>query len=273
MADISDVLTALVNLATPGAVSASGGKVILYPGWPISSRLDDDMAAGKSHVSVYPRPEERLTTRYQSDWQTVSITTPTLTLSKTFNSVTVGGTVSVPQNATLIVNGNAYSYGLVSADTLTSVASALAALVNANTPATSTGATVSIPGAYSIVARVGTTGTSIKELRRQERTFQIVIWAPTPSARDSIAKAIDTALAALNFITLADGTAARLIYKGSSMTDQLSKARIYRRDLMYCVEYATTQTLDSATVTDFQAIFSDKPSGVTAPISNFTINL
>lgn len=280
MADLSDVQNALVTLAAQTIYptgtanpSVANAPVMIYAGWPGSARLDDDLAAGKVHVSVYARPEERNTTRYSRDWKTVSINAATLTLATTVNTVTVGGTVSTPQNATLLVNGKAYSYALQPTDTLTTIATALAALVNADTPATSSGAVVTIPAAYKIVARVGTTGISIRELRRQERVFQIVIWAPTPALRDAVTQPLDVALAALNFITLSDTSAARLIYKSSPITDDLQKASLYRRDLFYTVEYATTQTQVNTVVTVTQSNFSNQPTGATAPVGTFTINL
>lgn len=280
MADLSDVQNALVTLAAqtlyPNGTaqpSIATAPIIIYPGWPIASRLDDDLAAGKVHVSVYARPEERNTTRFSQEWKTISINAATITLAATVNTVTVGGYVWAGQNATLLVNGKPYSYPVQQTDTLTTIATALAALVNADTPATSLGAIVTIPAAYKIVARVGTTGTSIRELRRQERTFQLVIWAPTPALRDAVTQPLDVALAALNFITLSDTSAARLIYKGSPITDDLQKDRLYRRDLLYKVEYATTQTHIDTAITVTQSNFSNQPTGATAPVGTFTINL
>ncbi len=54
--------------------------------------------------------------------------------------------------------------------------------------------------------------------------------------------AIDAALAMMPFIAMPDGTAARLIYAGSTVFDQSQDAILYRRDLAYTVEYATTIT-------------------------------
>jgi hypothetical protein len=279
MADLSDVQNALVTLAAqtiyPNGTaqpSVANAPVMIYAGWPVPTQLDTDLAAGKVHVSVYARPEERNTTRFSRDWQTLSVNTATLTLAATTTTVTIGGTVSIPQNATIRVNGKSYSYALQVADTLTSIATALAALVNVGTPSTSSGAVVTIPSAYNITVRVGTTGTSIRELRRQERVFQIVVWASTPALRDAVIQPLDVAMAALNFITLTDGTAARLIYKSSPITDDVQKDRLYRRDLFYSVEYATTQTAINTAVTAMQTNISDQPTGATAPVSTFTIN-
>ncbi len=46
----------------------------------------------------------------------------------------------------------------------------------------------------------------------------------------------------MRFITLADNSAARLIFSGTTVFDQSQNAILYRRDLIYSVEYATTIT-------------------------------
>lgn len=101
---------------------------------------------------------------------------------------------------------------------------------------------------WSIVARVGVHGYSIRELRRQSRLFQIVIWSPTPARRDTLAKALDAYLTQHKNITLSDGSVGLMKYKNSPMTDDLQKATIYRRDFMYTVEYPTTETMQTTAV-------------------------
>lgn len=44
----------------------------------------------------------------------------------------------------------------------------------------------------------------------------------------------------MNFITLADTSVARIRYAASTVFDQSQDASLYRRDLLYNVEYATT---------------------------------
>jgi hypothetical protein len=94
----------------------------------------------------------------------------------------------------------------------------------------------------------GTTGQNITEVRRQERLFQLVIWAPSPQARTAIVNVIDPLLADTIRFTLPDQSSARLIYKGSPISDIVEKANIYRRDLLYTVEYATTKLETEYTV-------------------------
>lgn len=284
MADLSHVENALVSLIAQtlypnGTAQPSVAAVdcIVYAGWPTASRLDADLIAGKAHVSVFPTATERNTTRYPKDWQTLAVTAATLTLAIAGQTVTVGGAMPAPfsvHNLAILASGKNYVYAVQAGDTLASIATALAALLAVDFPGTtSTGAVITSPVSCHLdAAKVGTSGTSIRELRRQERVFQITVWSDTPAHRDAVIQPVDVILAATQFLTLADGTAARLIYKGSPITDNNQKAKLYRRDLMYTVEYATTQT-----ETDFQIVaatenVSNQPTGATAPISIATFN-
>lgn len=253
MADLLDVENALAaqiasSIYPNGTTlpSSVGIPVVIYPGWPIPAELDSDLAqlakntGGRIHVSIFATGTERNTTRYPRDWKQSIAPVQTLTLTQNGQQVTVGGTVSTPQNVMLMVNRLPVVYQVQATDTLTTIATALAALVAG---ATSSGPTVTIPNTASLTAaRVGATGTNIMELRRQERVFQITVWADSPSHRALVASAIDVAMAAIQFLTLSDGTGARLIYKSTVDNDMPQKDGFYRRDLMYSVEYATTIT-------------------------------
>lgn len=264
MADLSDVESALVALIAqtvyPNGTSqpsAAGIPVKVYAGWPTQSQLDADLAAGTAHVTVFPRAEERNTTRYSKDWQGLSTSTPTLTLTVAGQTITVGGTVPPagnPHNVSVLANGQSFAYAVQPTDTLTSIATALATLIAAGIAGTtSSGAVITLPSSARIAAaRVGVTGTLIREIRRQERVFQLTVWADTPAHRDAVAQPVDVALAATQFLTLSDQSAARLIYKSCIITDLLQKAKLYRRDLLYIVEYATTQTATATQITQEQ---------------------
>lgn len=284
MADISHVENALVSLIAqtlyPNGTSqpsAAGIDCIVYAGWPTASRLDADLIAGKTHVTVYPTATERNTTRYPKEWETQSVNAATLTLTISGQTVTVGGAMPVPfsvHNLAILANDKNYVYAVQATDTLTSIATELAALLAVDFPSTTSAvAVITCPVACHLdAAKVGTTGTSIREVRRQERVFQITVWSDTPAHRDAVIQPVDVALAATQFLNLADGTAARLIYKGSPITDNNQKAKLYRRDLMYTVEYATTQTQTNYQIVGAVTNVSNQPSGASAPISTFTIN-
>lgn len=277
MADFTDVADALVSVIAPIAYpsgttqpSVVNAPVVVYQGWPNAVQLDKDLKAGKVHVSVWPTPTERETSSRMPDWQTLSISAPTVTLTVNGSTVTVGGTGGAGQNAALIVDGKPYVYAVQANDTPTSIATALATLVSVDRPASSAGAVITIPNPRTLTARVGTQGTSIRELRRQEKVFQISVWANCFDKRDPLAKKIDAALAGMSRISLVDGLQGVLRYKSSIQHDDTQKNGIYRRDMLYAVEYSITETsADTQIVTD-QVSVSPQMSG--APIGQIIIN-
>jgi hypothetical protein len=258
MADITDVSSALVTVIAgivyPNGTSQpsiTGAPVLVYQGWPDSGQLRADLAAGKIHVSVFPQPNMlRTIDSAMSDWSTPSAPVNTLTLTLSGQTVTVGGTVSTPQNAALVVDNKAYVYAVQPGDTLASIAAALAALVNADQTATAAGAVVTIPGAKYISPRVGGQGVAVRQTRRQEQGYQITVWANCFDQRDPIAASIDSALSGTPHLTLSDQSAT-LRFKNSRQDDSQQKEGIYRRDLLYAVEFSTfqSQTLTQITAT------------------------
>lgn len=272
MADLVDVSNALVSLISAtlyptgtGNPAVTGVPTIVYPGWPTASRLDADLLAlstggGKIHVSVFPSKMERNTTRYMRQWQPVTAPVTTLTLTVNGQQITVGGTVSTPQNAMLMVGYQPYVYAVQGGDTLTSIAVALKSLIAG---AINVGPVITLPNALNLTAaRVGATGTAIKEIRRQERVFMITVWADTPAHRDVTAQAIDIVLADTEFLTFPDTSAGRLIYKSTDVVDRASKALAYTRDLLYSVEYGTFATETETQITQTQLNVSAAVAGV-----------
>jgi len=175
MADLSDVSNALVTTIAgivypngTGAGSITGDPVKIYAGWPNAKQLTDDLAAGMVHVSIFPRPGDKVTITNHGDWDEVT--------------------------------------------------------------------------------NNGTTGTAQIELRRQTRQYQITIWANCFDKRDPVAATIDAGLAGLSRLAMPDGTRAVLAYVNSSQIDDQQKAGIYRRDLFYAANYATTQTITATPI-------------------------
>jgi hypothetical protein len=275
MADLSDIEQVLVSTITrivyptgTANPSIAGAPVKLFRGWPVPGNLDADLKAGTINVSVYPLDTEQKTTRYPREWVPLPVPTPALTLTASDTTITVGGTPSSPLNAAAIVNGSAYVYPVQPGDTTTSIATGLAALIaggsytaepgapdytdESSAPysadATSSGPVITIPGAYRIAVRLGVIGTAIRETKRQKRTFQITFWCPNPTLRDLIAAPVDAALADIDFLGLPDGTAGRLLYERSRVSDRVEREGLYRRDLFYSVEYGTTDSTAAAQI-------------------------
>jgi len=265
MADLSDVEQALVNTITglvypsgpsaPSAVLNDTGApmpVRIYRGWPVASALDADLAAGVMNVSVFSRPNtERNTTRFPPDYQVVSI--ETATVAATVNAagqvvITGAGSATVTQWVTVLAGTRiAVAYAVLAADTPASIAAALAGLLTAaGQPATAALGVVSLTGSAAyLAAMAGVTASQAAEWRRQEPQIQISFWCPTPASRDNAVKLVDPVLAKTTFLTLPDDFQARLRYHNTVTMDGAEKVVLYRRDLIYTVEYATTD-LDTA---------------------------
>jgi len=269
MADVTEVMTALSlqveKIVYPNGKSnpsITGNDVRIYPGWPLPASLDADLPQGISHVSIFTGGSVRNTTRFQPKQKVMSIVTPTLTLSVSGSNVTVGGAMPSPfsaHNLALLVNNAPYIYAVQSGDTMTSIATAIAALLNAQFPGTSSsGPVITLPaGLTPIVARVGTAGTVTTEWERNEEMFRISVWTSDFNVRATIGAAIRSAFAQIHDMTMVDGYGANILFKDSRLIDEVQKERIYRRDLLYQVEYATTSTQQVATVVAVKATFED----------------
>ena len=249
MADESDVETALVSLTSAalypnGTTSPSvpGPDCRIYRGWPNSAALDTDLAAGRINVTVFPVPgHARTTTRY-TQRRSGGPTAPSLTVSVSGTSATFGGSGGPGQLAGILINGQggqSYAYRTQAGDDPALVAGNLATLARATSIVQVSGSTLSIPGANGLIARIVADGSAEQEVRRQEQDFRVTCWCPTPAFRDATAISIDIALAQLTFITLPDGSMGKLTYAGTTVFDQSQDALLYRRDLLYQVEYPT----------------------------------
>lgn len=267
MADETDVESVLVGLVSgylyPNGTSqpcAAGVPCKVFRGWPIQQQqAATTQTPNFVNVSVVARNGmERDTARYPMLFQTsiAPVHTLTATVGGTLqNQITIGGTVTVPQNVIALIGGSAsvqaFSYAVQANDTLTSIATGLAALIVAKFPGTtSSGPTVTIGSTLPVKARIASTGTLIKEVGRQEKVFQVSIWAPPyPDTtkdpdyyRTAVANIIDPNLRSLIRIVLPDNTYAHIYYQSTILFDKAQMQNLYRRDLYYWVEYATTVT-------------------------------
>lgn len=257
MADLSDVSNMLVGQiaaylypnGTSNPISpAVGFPVKVFAGWPQPEALTQDLAAGIGYISVYPLPTEKILPSTLRDWRLLSMPPATIAAAVSGQSITLSGTTQTGQNVAVIVDGKNYVLAVQESDTLASIASALATLISVDQAATSSGAVLTIPGAHAIAARVGAVGTMIRELRRQRKIFQISAWANCYSERDQLGQAVDQALMPLERADLPDGSMAVFHYQSSRQDDSQQKQRIYRRDLLYAIDYSTTQTTDGTSV-------------------------
>lgn len=259
MADQLDISNALVGLIAgviypngTGQPAGQGVAAQVFAGWPSPDNLATQIAAGNACVWVYARPEVKETTRFPYQWQTQSITPATITAVASGNTVTIGGAMPSPFTAHNIIvelGGQAFNYAVQATDTLTTIAAALASQIAAAFPGTaSTGPVITLATGAIPAARVGTTGQAILEVGRFEQQFQIVVAANSPTNRALLASAIMPILMVSSWLTMPDGTSARLRVKSPVDYDTDQKLGIYRRDIRVTVEYAVTQVQVAATV-------------------------
>lgn len=251
MADQADVETALAALAAnalypdgTAAPSVTGAVYRVYRGYPAAPVLDADMAAGIVHVSVTPAGGEvRNVTRYPRVWREVVPVSEVLSVAVNGAFATFSGDCAVGQLAGVLVNGVAFAYAVQATDRPATVASNLAAQIRmAGWVVDYAGTALGVAGAETFAARVVAGAGALQEIRRQVQDFKIAMWCPDPATRDVVAPMIDLALADVNFMPLADGSYGRVRFAGGDTSDAGADAGIYRRDLIYTVEYPATLT-------------------------------
>ena len=263
MADESEVEDALCDfiVATlyPGgtegldasAPSLAGAPAKVQRGMPLSLDLEAMIRDGVIDIAVAARNGvERVTTRYSRKWEMLIPPVHTITVTPPSQTITLGGTVSVPQNVALGWGPHAHTIHAVQAgESLQDIAAALAAaLVAQGAPVVASGTSLTVASGPDLRARVGGFGAMARELKRQDKSFQITIFTPTPELRDDVAKIIDPALANINFLTLPDRTRGLVRYERTIVIDTYEKMTEYRRDLFFWVEYPTITTMQAPEV-------------------------
>jgi hypothetical protein len=271
MADETDVESTLVGILAaalyPNGTAqacAAGVKTFIFRGWPTPQQQEAAKTGGFVNVSVASRNGvERNVSRYPILAQTLVPAAHTLTAAVLNNTITIGGTVSTPQNVLVLVGQQFQtSYAVQAGDTLSSIAAAVAAMINAAFPGTSaSGTKITVPTGRQLIARIAGQGKIITETKRQEKSFQVTVWAPpctdkTKDAdawRNAVVNVIDPALSALIRIVLSDNTFGHIYYERSISLDAAQAEGLYRRDLFYWVEYPTTITANAYEIGSMQS--------------------
>lgn len=254
MADQSDVEQSLAGVIA-GVLYPEGGSAVgsgastvgppakVFRGWPDGATLARDLAIGVMNVTVSAdAANQATTTRYGNDWWLPALVSPTLSAAVSGNVAVFSGDAGPGQIAGLLVDGLAGIHRTVVGDTPVSVAEAIAAALSSR-DAMASGASVLVLGARAMIARVVADQPGVRETRRQRQVFRVACWCPDPASRDALAGTIDAALSDVGFLALPDGLAGRLRVVASIPTDKAQAATLYRRDLLYSVEYATSVSL------------------------------
>jgi hypothetical protein len=223
-------------------------SVRIYPGWPVSGALQTDTEAGGAHVSVWPLQSERkVNCALGRPYQTLAKGKPTLQLRVTDSAITVSGVASSLTNVQIHLSGKKFIFHFQTGTT----AEQVVRILQLNLPhAFTLMGRVIIPVVNHLSITVTTAGTAVRELRRQIKDFQITVWAPTSQLRNTIGTAIDAALSERCPIDLGDGVPAQMFYARQFDSDAAENWHVYRRDLVFSVNYATTQTISAPEVTE-----------------------
>ena len=245
MADLSDVEEALLRAAAevlypegPAAPSVLGHPVRLYRGRPRAAALEADLAQGVAHLTVLPEARVQPAVAHHPDgWEVVDQVAPGLSVTISGRTATVSGSAHAGQVAGILVDGMAVVHRTAPGDTAEMVAAVLATYLRVRKVVTVDGARLTVAGRGPMQGRVVADRSMRRQTRRQRQLFRLTAWCGEPGRRDGLAGVVDGALSALDFLDLADGTRGRLLYRGTASADA---PRLFRRDLFYAVDYATT---------------------------------
>lgn len=248
MADIIDVLSTVVSQISDVIYPNGGAQpsittrpVKIVYGWPLKEDLDAVLLAGNTYVSVFADQGERLTSKFSPQWikmgQLPITTTTSISQSESGWVLTIGGTITADE--VIFVKDESYYIGIQfqSGWTVENVVSAILAGI----PDASAGASaneVVFPSELS--AWMVPVWTYRKEIKRQRVSVRVISWAADPADRDLLSSSIDQVLGNLSRFTLPDGFDANIFYAGNYLIDKFQNQSLYRRDLVYSVDYPTT---------------------------------
>jgi|SRR5882724_37042 len=254
MADLSDVMVALDSLVTsyvyPNGTSqpsVAGVDITILQGWPIPAALDTALDNGTAVISIYPTMVSREMGMFLREWQISSVAVPTLTAAVVNNTITIGGTVTLPQAVMAVVNNIGYSYRAVLGDTLATIATNLAALIP---NATAVGTVITITSVHTLRTSIIVAAVRSMEVNRMDQFFWLIIHAPTNDIRNAIGRVLNAQFSYLISFPLADNTVAMNWVVKDDITDQLEETRLYKRTLQLKIQYPITITQNTNTLGD-----------------------
>lgn len=281
MADLSDI-TAYLAVQAAAAVYPNGAgnpsiapvlpgfgapaDVRIYEGWPEPAQLDLDVA-GQTLSGTPPTPTPRAkgpvvnvsvfpmvggtAVPFQVQDHTYVVTPPLLGMSVSSivgPLITVAGQPNAQEYLTVVADRR-FIYSTTGASTA-AILAALATAAAANySGVSSTATTLTIPYQYQIEVRVGGVATLGIATWRQRQAVMVTVWAPTHAARNVVAAGVDEFLKRTITAAMPDTSIAKFCYQRTNTVDEQQQVTIYRRDLIYEVEYATVHQFPGYLVT------------------------
>ena len=225
------------NVATSALI---GSSMRIYRGWPLDAQLGTDLSNGVSNVSIFSAQGlARDTTRFLRRMTQVvtAVDTPSMTATVSGKTVTFAGTTSIHECIGIADGSQGYAYRLMGGDTPTTVAATFAANIAG---ATSVGAVLTLNTTHLITATYGADVTTLTEVHRQEQLIRVSVWTPTTLLRDQICAALDPAIQWNDRILFEENSISGPIRSaGTHVDDCVGIEAMWRRDLLYKIEYAT----------------------------------
>ena len=222
-----------------GSPSIVAKDIAIMNGYPVKDSLDKSMAADKIVISISAiEKSDKNTTRYLKRWHRVSI--PEATVSMAIDDdyiITITGIAANDLVATIKTTTEIASHQIVNGETMEDIADGLGAQL---TGAVVVGNTIYIPGEFKTQFGISVLGIAAREVKRQQKRFCVTIWSRGVEDRDTLGEAIDVYLSDIERFVLQDDFFARIIYNGTIDLDTFQDHRIYKRELEYLIEYATT---------------------------------
>jgi hypothetical protein len=267
MADLSDC-TAAISSIVSGAVypnglnqpSVVGIDVRIFEGWPIPAQLDADMTAGKANISIFPMQGAQSSVfQILDETYVIKPAAHGMFVSVIDTSVTLTGVPGATEYCTLVIDGqNTFSR---TGPTAGAIVSALLADLGTLYPGSSlSGSVLTIAGPHTVTARIGAQGTLGIATHRQKQAIMVSAWAPTPQIRTTLSAASDIALKNNIRVPLPDTSQMKICYNRTNVVDTWESTTVYRRDLIFDVEYATVYQFPGYEVTGVP-ISIDTPVG------------
>jgi hypothetical protein len=270
-ADVRQAIAALIEAAvypngtsSPTAIAGVTGLVAVYPSDIKPRDIDIRLARGDLLVGIMEWGDGRSTKRFPVRNDTINTPAPTLgwQINAAGTSATLFGTVTVPQNIALIIDGAPYVYSVQTGDTLTAAVAALAALIP---DCGVSGPTISLLGIHSLIGRVGVVSSTLREVGRQLSRYVVSVWSATDAIRANAARLIRGALDDQRRVLLSDGSAAWIGQAYEMPVYDPKKLGISRSNICYAVEYASTVAGTAPTAIAIGATLGGTPAPIPGP--------
>ncbi|QDH24453.1 hypothetical protein D5366_03465 [Neokomagataea tanensis] len=238
-----------------GAASISGRQVVVRRGW----LLPNDVFAAQGirnqvdylTVTMVPRNAKNLPEPLGRPWAVRKKVAATVSVLQRGAGVQIvfpsDGSEPAGVVGVAVSGGQAAVYAVTATDTPDGVAHALAdqlaALGVLNITAENGYLSISD---NLLLGRASGYGESVRTVRRQTQRYRLTVWTADTSVREVLGDTIDTALAEMSWLVLADGGQAQIVFAGVEDVDTMQTETLYRRDYFYDIQFDTEDVKWSA---------------------------